>query len=76
MRFHLPGKQMRVQIKLHKLRIVVEHLLEMRHQPIGIDRIAREAAAENADKLLQRQWSDFFTTGDPAKAKDKLPKAA
>ena len=29
-----------------QLGVVVEHLLEMRHQPQGVDRIAREAAAE------------------------------
>ena len=28
------------------LRIVVEHLLEMRHEPFGVGRIARIAAAE------------------------------
>ncbi len=32
--------------QLEKLRVVVEHLLEMRHEPAFVDRIAREAAAE------------------------------
>ena len=32
--------------QLQKLGIVVEHLLEMRHQPALVDRIARKAAAE------------------------------
>src|SRR5580704_12751779 len=32
--------------KLEELGIVVKHLLEMRHQPFLIDRIAREAAAQ------------------------------
>ncbi len=32
--------------QLEQLRIVVEHLLEVRHQPALVDRIAREAAAE------------------------------
>ena len=29
-----------------ELRIVVEHLLEMRHQPLIVDRVARETAAD------------------------------
>ena len=37
---------MRVEIKLRELRVVVEHLLEMRHEPFGVHGIAREAAAE------------------------------
>ena len=32
--------------KLEELRIVVEHFLEVRHQPALVDRVAREAAAE------------------------------
>ena len=32
--------------QLQQLRVVVQHLLEMRHQPALVDRIAREAAAE------------------------------
>ena len=37
---------MRQRQQLQELRIVVEHLLEMRHQPALVDRVAREAAAE------------------------------
>ena len=36
----------RVEIKLRELRVVVEHLLEMRHEPFGVHRVARKAAAE------------------------------
>ena len=36
----------RVEVKLRELRIVVEHLLEVRHEPFGIHRVAREAAAK------------------------------
>src|SRR5579859_3860770 len=38
--------QMRVEVKLRKLRVVVEHFFEMRHEPFGIHRIARESATE------------------------------
>ena len=37
---------MRERQELEQLRIVVEHLLEMRHQPALVDGIARETAAE------------------------------
>ncbi|HEY4748132.1 MAG TPA: hypothetical protein VIH38_11215 [Steroidobacteraceae bacterium] len=37
---------MRERQELEELGVVVEHLLEMRHQPALVDRIAREAAAE------------------------------
>ena len=37
---------MRERQQFEQLRIVVEHLLEMRHQPALVDRVAREAAAE------------------------------
>src|SRR5262245_5902410 len=37
---------MRQSQKLQELGIVVEHLLEMRHQPALVDRVAREPAAE------------------------------
>ena len=35
-----------VEVELHELGVVVEHLLEVRHQPPGIDRVTREAAAQ------------------------------
>src|SRR5215211_2444691 len=34
-----------VQVVRGQQRVVVEHLLEMRHEPVGVDRIAMEAAA-------------------------------
>ena len=42
----IAGTPMRQRQQFEKLRIVVEHLLEMRHQPALVDRVAREAAAE------------------------------
>jgi hypothetical protein len=42
----LAGMPMRERQKLKQQRIVVEHLLEMRHQPAFVDGIAREPAAE------------------------------
>ena len=35
-----------VEIKLHQLRVVVEHFFEMRHEPFGIHGVTRETAAE------------------------------
>src|SRR5437016_5448348 len=40
------GPGMRDAEELQKLRVVVEHLLEVRHQPALVGRVAREAAAE------------------------------
>ena len=42
----LPLRCISERQQLEQLRVVVEHLLEMRHQPALVDRIAREAAAE------------------------------
>ena len=42
----LAGARMRERQKLQQLCVVVEHLLEVRHQPAFIGRVAREAAAE------------------------------
>ena len=42
----LAAHQIGVEIQLRQLRVVVEHLLEMRHQPFGIHRVAGEAAAK------------------------------
>ncbi len=35
-----------LEIREHELRLVVEHLLEVRHAPVGIHRVAMEAAAD------------------------------
>ena len=43
---HLSGAAPGERQQVEKLGIVVEHLLEMRHQPLVVDRIARIAAAE------------------------------
>ena len=42
----LAADQVGIEIQLRQLRVVVEHLLEMRHQPFGIHRVAGEAAAQ------------------------------
>ena len=42
----MPGARMRQRQQLQKLRVVVEHLLEVRHEPALVDRVARKAAAE------------------------------
>ena len=39
---HLPGREVRAR----EQRVVVEHLLEVRHEPDRVDRVAVEAAAE------------------------------
>ena len=41
-----PGDLIRVEVSHGQQRLVVEHLLEVRHQPAGIDRVAVETAAE------------------------------
>ncbi len=53
---HLPG----VQVGAQQLGVVVEHLLEVRHEPDGVDAVAVKAAAElvvdaAVRHLLQRQ---------------------
>ena len=42
----LAAHQAGVEIQLRQLRVVIEHLLEMRHQPFRIHRVAGEAAAQ------------------------------
>src|SRR5262249_50701656 len=42
----IAGVRMGERQQLEELGIVVEHLLEMRHEPPGIDRVAREPSAE------------------------------
>ena len=40
------GERPGVQVDPRELRVVVQHLLEMRHEPAGVGRVAVEAAAE------------------------------
>ena len=42
--------------QLDQQRIVVEHLLEMRHEPALIDGVAREAAAEMIVDAALAMW--------------------
>ncbi len=42
----VPGDQPRVEIRADQQRLVVQHLLEVRHQPVGIDRVAVEPATD------------------------------
>ena len=42
----LAAHQIGVEVQLRQLRVVIKHLLEMRHQPFGIHRVAGEAAAQ------------------------------
>ena len=42
----LAADQIGIEIQLRQLRVVVEHLLEVRHEPFGIHRVAGEAAAQ------------------------------
>src|SRR5678815_1324526 len=42
----LAAHQVSVQVELGELSVVVKHLLEVRHEPLCIDRIAGKAAAE------------------------------
>ena len=35
-----------VEVEVHQLRVVIEHFLEVRHEPFGIDGIAMEPAAD------------------------------
>ena len=41
-----PDDLRRFEVREHELRLVVEHLLEVRHAPVAVDRIAMEAAAD------------------------------
>ena len=38
--------QIGVEIEVHQLRVVIEHFFEMRHEPLSIDRVTMEAAAD------------------------------
>ena len=41
-----PGQHPRVQVRGDEQRVVVEHLLEVRHEPLTVDGVAVEAAAD------------------------------
>ena len=38
--------QPRIEVEIHQLGVVIQHLLEMRHEPFGVHGITREAAAD------------------------------
>ena len=42
----LAADEVGVEVEVQKLRVVVEHFLEVRHEPFFIDRVAGEAAAD------------------------------
>ena len=42
----LAGQHERVQVRRNEQRVVVEHLLEVRHEPFGVDGVAVEAPAD------------------------------
>ena len=42
----LAGEQPRMEVGRHQERVVVEHLLEVRHEPLRVDGVAVEAAAD------------------------------
>ena len=42
----IPRSRVRVKVELRELRVVVEHLLEMRHEPFGVHGVASETAAK------------------------------
>jgi hypothetical protein len=48
------GHDPRVQVRRREQRVVVEHLLEVRHEPLGIDRVAVEAAADEVVHAARR----------------------
>ena len=70
-----------MQVERRQLRVVVEHLFEVRHEPQAIHRIAREAAAElvvhaAARHLHQRRVHHAARVGIVAAAgepQDELP---
>ena len=43
--FFVAADEMGVEVEMQQLGVVVEHLLEMRHKPLGVDRVPCEAAA-------------------------------
>ena len=63
--------------QLDQERVVVEHLLEMRHEPALIDRIAREAAAnmvvDAALANMQKRVLHLLDAGDEAVAEAGFP---
>ena len=76
----LAADQEGIEIQLRQLRVVVEHLLEMRHQPFGIHRVAGEAAAElvvntargHAVAGVQHHANSVFVVEAPGVAQQEL----
>ncbi len=50
-----------LEVSEHELRLVVEHLLEVRHAPLGIDGVAMEAAADLIAHPAQRHRPQRFS---------------
>src|SRR5439155_18065738 len=75
---NLAGRAPRVGVKRKQRRVVVEHLLEMRDRPFGVDAVAAEAPAElivdaSGGYALERRRDDFecalvVAQGVPAQA--------
>ena len=72
---HLPGRQVRAR----EQRVVVEHLLEVRHEPDRVDRVAVEAAAElvvdaavgHAPQRAQRHRERLLAAAAPVHAQQE-----
>ncbi len=60
------GDLPRLQIEPGELRVVVEHLLEVRHEPAAVDRVAMEAAADLVVDPAARMASSVFSTASSA----------
>ena len=77
---HLPGREIRAR----EQRVVVEHLLEVRHEPDRVDRIAVEAAAElvvnaavgHAPQRAQRHRERLLAAAAPMRAQQEREHAS
>ncbi len=50
----LAGREPRVEVRRHEQRVVVQHLLEVRHEPLRVDGVAVEAAADEVVQPTRR----------------------
>ncbi len=54
------GQLIRLEAGQRDLRLVVQHLLEVRHAPVGVDRVAMKAAAHVIAHAAERHWLQSF----------------
>ena len=65
--------EIRVEVELQQLRVVVQHFFEMRHEPLGVDGITRKPAAQLIVNPVHRR--PFIPIGERQNLKNLMTRA-